>query len=300
MVKVLTEYIVKDNNIPVIITTHSPTTVISCEGTSIYKMERGNSIPQPVPMQEAIEILTSDIPFLKISTEKRRQVFVENQNDVMYYERISNIYSCLKGLPSEPKFISTRKSKNEGSNCSDVIALVNGLSKDGNDQVYGIIDRDVKNQSTDKILVLGNGERYAIENYILDPLLIGLLCIRERKQEPNYFGITAFSTTPDIKPKLTEKDAQKIVDKVLGDLNLNSGNSVKYMLYNGWSLNISDDFNNKQGHKLETLYKEKYPFLKSLSKNQEGVLKTEIINRVINDYPQFAPIGIIETLRKIK
>lgn len=263
-------------------------------------MVRGNSIPQPVPMQEAIEILISDIPFLRISTEKRKNVFVENQNDVNYYEQISNIYSRLEDLPSEPKFISTRKSKNEGSNCSDVIALVNGLSKNGNDQVYGIIDRDVKNQSTDKIFVLGNGERYAIENYILDPLLIGLLCIREIKKDPNYFGITAFSTTPDIKTKLTEEDAQKIVDKVLEDLDLNLGNSVDYMLYNGWSLNISDEFNNKQGHELETLYEEKYPFLKSLSKNQEGVLKTEIINKVINDYPEFAPIGIIETLRKIQ
>ena len=299
MVKVLTEHIVKDNNIPVIITTHSPTTVISCEGTAIYKMERNNSIPQPIPMQEALEILTSDIPFLRISTEKRKNVFVENQNDVNYYEQITNIYSNKEQLPSEPKFISTRKSKHSGSNCGDVIVLVNGLSQNGNDQVYGIIDRDEKNQSTGKILVLGNGERYSIENYILDPLLMGLFCIRERKQETNYFGITAFTATPDIKTKLTAEDAQKIVDKVLEDLSLNSNNLVDYKLYNGWILKISTEFNNKQGHDLETLYEEKYAFLKSFSKNQEGVLKKEVIDRIINDYPEFAPVGIIETLKKI-
>jgi ABC-type multidrug transport system ATPase subunit len=297
MVKVLKENIVEENNIPVIITTHSPTTVIASEGTAIYKMERGNCIPQSIPIQEAVEILTCDIPFLKISTEKRRQVFVENQNDVNFYEKLINIYSKKEELPSEPKFISTRKSKHSGSNCSDVIELVNKFSEYGNDTIYGIIDRDINNTSKGNLLVLGEGARYAIENYILDPLLMGILFIRETNKNFAYFGITILNSYPDL-DKLDESNAQIIVNKVLEDLELQSQNFIDYKLYNGWKLKISKEFNDKQGHDLEELYKTKYPFLKVY--HQEGDLKKAVIDKVINDYPQYAPKDIIETIKKIK
>ena len=297
MVKVLKEHIVGENNIPVIITTHSPTTVIASEGTAIYKMVRGNSIPQSIPVQEAVEILTCDIPFLKISTERRRQVFVESQNDVNFYEKLLNIYSRIEQLPSEPKFISTRKSKHSGSNCSDVIELVNKFSEYGNDTIYGIIDKDINNTSKENILVLGDGTRYAVENYILDPLLMGLLFIREAKKDFTYFGITNLNSYSDM-GKLDENNAQIIINKILEDLILQPSNFIDYELYNGWNLKISKEFNDKQGHTLEELYKTKYPFLNVY--HQEGDLKKVVIDKVINDYPQYAPKDIIKTMRKIK
>jgi len=76
MIKILNDQIVKLSGIPAIITSHSPTTIISSDGISIYQMERGNSIPNKISVQKAVELLSSDIPFLKISNDKRRQVFV--------------------------------------------------------------------------------------------------------------------------------------------------------------------------------------------------------------------------------
>ena len=67
MVKVLKENIVEENSIPTIITTHSPTTVIASEGSSIYQLIRGNGAPIKASVQDAVEILSGDIPFLKIS-----------------------------------------------------------------------------------------------------------------------------------------------------------------------------------------------------------------------------------------
>ena len=78
MIDILKKNIVKENDIPVIIATHSPTTVIASEGISIYQLERGSNIPSKISAQAAVELLSSDIPFLKISTDKRRQVFVES------------------------------------------------------------------------------------------------------------------------------------------------------------------------------------------------------------------------------
>lgn len=295
MVNILNTNIVIENKIPVIISTHSPTTVIASEGVSIFQLVRGTNIPTKIPTQEAVEMLSSDIPFLRISTDKRRQVFVESKYDVNYYELLTNIYSRIETLPSEPIYLPARTSM--GSNCTDVINIVKSLSTNGNDQVYGIIDWDSTNATTGNILVLGENERYAIENYLLDPLLMGLLFIRERKLNFSDFGLAAYATYSEVN-KLIQEDAQLILNKVLQDLGLLSTNLLDNKLQNGWIVKISAEFNHHQGHDLETLYKSKYPFLNAYHK--EDTLKKDIIEKVINDYPQFTPIQIFETIKKIK
>jgi len=183
-----------------------------------------------------------------------------------------------------------------GLNCTDVIEVVNNLTRNGNDQIYGIIDWDTSNSSNGKVIVLGEGIRYAIENYLLDPLLMGLLFIRETQVNITAFGglsINAYSQVNQITPS----DAQIIIDKVLSDLKLQSGNLIQYTTYNNWTLNISKEFCIYQGHDLETLYKSKYPFLNV--HQREDSLKKDVIEKVINDYPEFAPKEIIETIMKI-
>lgn len=295
MVDVLNKNIVLENKIPTVISTHSPTTIIASEGISIYQMIRGNNIPTKIPIQQAVEILSSDIPFLKISNDKRRQVFVESKYDVNYYELLTNIYSRIESLPSEPVYLPARTSN--GSNCTDVIDIVNNLSSNGNDQIYGIIDWDNTNIPKGRIVVLGEKERYAIENYILDPLLMGLLFLRERKLSFSDFSINGYANYSDIN-KLTQTDAQFIVNNVLNELSLYSANKKPYYLQNGWKLNVSVEFNLHQGHDLETLYKSKYAFLNSYQR--EDALKKDVIEKVINDYPNYAPRQLFETIMKIK
>jgi ABC-type multidrug transport system ATPase subunit len=295
MVDVLNKNIVLDNKIPTVISTHSPTTIIASNGISIYQMIRGNNIPTKIATQQAVELLSSDIPFLKISNDKRRQVFVESKHDVNYYELLTNIYSRLETLLAEPIYLPARTSN--GSNCTDVIEIVTNLSKHGNEQVYGIIDWDGANPGNDRIIVIGENERYAIENYLLDPLLMGLLFIRERKLNFSDFNLSIYTNYSDIS-KLTQTDAQQIVDKILSDLGLFSTNIKPSLLQNGWTLNISQEFNMHQGHDLENLYKTKYAFLK-IYQREDG-LKKDVIEKVINDYPNYTPIQIFETIKKIK
>lgn len=295
MVDILNKNIVIENKISTVITTHSPTTIIASDGISIYQMIRGNNIPTKIATQQAVELLSSDIPFLKISNDKRRQVFVESKYDVNYYELLTNIYTRIETLPSEPLYLPARTSN--GSNCTDVIDVVTNLTKNGNDQVYGIIDWDNTNTSKDRLIVLGYNERYAIENYLLDPLLMGIFFLRERKLSFSDFVLSTYSNYSDIN-KLKASDAQLIVNKVLNDLGLLSSNLTSYHLQNGWTLNISKEFNLYQGHDLEALYKSKFPFLKSYQR--EDLLKKDIIEKVINDYPDFTPRQIFETILKIK
>lgn len=294
MVNILKKNIVEENNIPTIITTHSPTTVVAAEGISIYQLARGNNKPKKIPTQKAVEILSGDIPFLKISTERRRQVFVESKYDVTYYELLTNIYGRIETFPSEPIYIPARTSN--GSNCTDVISVVENLFSNGNDQIYGIIDWDLTNVSKDRIIVIGEKDRYAIENYLLDPLLMGLLMIRENKIQITDFGELSVSTYPQLN-NLTEEDAQKVIDKILSNLELESENKVTYKTFNGWELQITNEFNQHQGHELEKLYKTKFPFLNSYQK--EDALKKDVIEKIINDYPEFSPLALSETIMKI-
>jgi hypothetical protein len=294
MVNVLKKNIVEENDIPTIITTHSPTTVVAAEGISIYQLERGDNKPKKIPTQKAVELLSGDIPFLKISTERRRQVFVESKYDVIYYELLTNIYSRIETFPAEPIYIPARTSN--GSNCQDVIDVVSNLYSNGNDQIYGIIDWDLTNNSSDRIIVLGDAERYAIENFLLDPLLMGILMVRENKIPISDFGSISVDTYP-LFGELNEEDAQLIIDKILTDLELNSDDKVKYKTFIGWELFLTEEFTTYQGHELELLYKKKFPFLNSYQR--EDSLKKDVIEKVINDYPEFAPSTLSETIMKI-
>ncbi|WP_417201512.1 ATP-binding protein [Bizionia sp.] len=295
MVRILKENIVEQNKIPTVISTHSPTTVISSEGISIYQLIRGDSGPTKIPVQEAVEMLSSDIPFLRISTEKRRQVFVESKYDVTYYELLLNIYGRLVSFASEPIFIPARTSN--GSNCTDVIEVVKNLHSNGNEQIYGIIDWDLSNTSDDRILVLGENDRYAIENYLLDPLLVGLLTIRENKIPTTDFSGLSITTYAQA-INLNQVDCQLIIDKMLNDLGVQSSNRIKYKTFNGWELETTKEFNEHQGHDLETLYKTKFPFLNAYQR--EDALKKDIIEKVINDHPKLAPIELSEIIMKVK
>lgn len=259
----------------------------------LYIINRENA-PIKTTTSSAVEELSSKIPFLRMSNEKRRQVFVESKHDVKYYESLVNIILKKEVLQVEPIFLPARSS--DGSNCEDVKNLVKGLYENGNLDIYGIIDWDTHNVSEGRIIVLGEGQRYAIENYILDPLLMGLLFLREKKLTTRYFGVASFSTYIEING-MTQDDAQLIVDKVLADLCLQSPNKVPYNTCNGWILFLTSEFCNLQGHTLEELYKNKYPFLKCYTK--EDALKMDVIVKVIEEYYQFMPRDILYTIKSI-
>ncbi|MCD7915471.1 MAG: hypothetical protein LUG96_09650 [Tannerellaceae bacterium] len=98
---------------------------------------------------------------------------------------------------------------------------------------------------------------------------------------------------------MTKDDAQVIVDKVLEDLKLNTQNFASYKLYNQWELVCTTDFNKTQGHYLENLIKEVYPFLIPYA-NNEGALKVNIIKTIINDFPEFCPNDLFEAIKQIQ
>src|SRR5690606_8520162 len=124
------------------------------------------------------------------------QVFVESKYDVIYYEKLYQIFK--KKLTSEVSlnFIASgdiQKDKNgmAKSNCEQVIEITKLLRKGGNKFVWGIIDWDrrVQKPHNEYVKVLGWGKRYSIENFLFDPLIIAILLMSEKIKKPDFFGL---------------------------------------------------------------------------------------------------------------
>lgn len=296
LIDTIRDVIVREAGVSVIMTTHSPTTVAVANDDDLYEMNKAESKPIKISKQRAIALLTKDLDNVRLTTDNRRQVFVESKYDVGYYENILKLMN--KRFDSNICFLAPHN-KN-GSNCEDVIAITSQLVSLGNDLVYGIIDYDNKNESKGKIIVLGQESRYAIENYIFDPIYVGLLLIREgivTNETPNF----PFVKWSDIK-SVTDEVCQKIIDYVLSELELNNRAAISYKTISGKDFKINADFTACQGHELEGKILKKWPELNSIKRGrqEEHIMKDYILSKVIYEFPDFLPNDFMELFDKIK
>lgn len=286
--------IVNRAGVKVIVTTHNPTTVAIAPEDSIYKMDKEVGYPVKITQKQALSILTKELDNVRISTDPRRQIFVENQNDAEYYERIIRqlpaFHVQLQFLPPHTK---------NGCNCDDVKQIVQLLRNMGNDSVYGIIDYDNHNEESDSVYVLGGSKRYAIDNYIFDPIYVGFLLVRENILSTTEMGIGSYTFTK--LSQLSHDEIQSIVDYVSSELGLNSGETINYSAQNTMSFSISKDYFTIQGHELEDKIINKWPKLNSIKrgKHDERIFKIFMLDYIINEYPEFLSIDFIETFNKI-
>ncbi len=294
LLKSINESIVQKAGVKVVISTHSPTTVALSEEFWLYQMEYGQ-YPHKVTKKHALNILLKDLEPLRVSVENRRQIFVESRNDVGYYE---NIYPLLpkKGV-IVPQFLPA--STKNGSNCQDVIEMVTALREKGNDLVYGIIDFDNHNSDEDNIFVLGEGKRYAIDNYVLDPLYVALLLIREKKDtfedvEQN-IKFTSLHNAPD-------ELLQGIIYSVCSKIGFVATDEVNYGVLCGKTFNVKKEYFTIQGHELEEKIMNRWPQLNSVKRGrkEENVFKDYMIENVISEYPEFLSVDFVKILGKLK
>lgn len=287
------EYIVKKAGIKVIISTHSPTTVAISPEDSIYSMNKNISRPEKISKEQAINILTQDLDNIRLSFENRRQVFVESKYDVQYYTRIFKFISYP--FKTSPQFLPPKSGN--CSNCDEVSNIVNELRRLGNDLVYGIKDFDNKNHSSDYILILGEEKRYAIDNYIFDPIYVAFLLIRENILETENIGLS--STTFVTLSQLKDDEIQCLIDYIIKELGLSSENTIEYMVQCGKQFHATKEYFFIQGHELEDKIKNKWPKLKSIAKGGDNVLKNYILDTVFKNYPQFISVDFVELFKHI-
>ncbi|WP_429025984.1 ATP-binding protein [Aeromonas veronii] len=296
LIETLRDIVVSKAGVQVVITTHSPSTVAMCPDNSLFEISRDTKKPEMISISRGLEVLTDGIPHLKISTDDRRQIFVESKLDVIYFQRLHQIISRFSTIGYTPIFLEPHSGT---SNCTDVQSIANRLHESGSDLVRGIIDWDGKNIDKHPIYVLGGGNRYAIENYVLDPLFLGLALVRLGKRRLSDFSIPHLHTYIDA-AKVTNEEAQRISDYITQIAGISNASTADCELHNGWVLKLPTEFLMMRGHDWETSVLSCIPELNAIcSRNGDAGLKLGIM-QVIEEYPQFLSTDISRTLLALK
>lgn len=296
LIETLREVVVEKAGVRVVITTHSPSTVAMCPDNALFEMNRDTKKPEVVSIAQALDVLTEGIPHLRISMEERRQIFVESKFDVLYFQKLHQITTRHASIGYTPIFLEPHSGS---SNCTDVEAITSKLHEAGNDLVRGIVDWDCSKTDKYPVYVLGGGKRYAIENYILDPIFIGLALVRHGKRSLNSFGINNLHSYVEA-AKLSNEDAQKIVDHIIGVAKVPLTPNEPCDLQNGWRISLPVDFLRMRGHNWESLLLSSLPELNAISRRLgDSGLKLGVL-QIIEEFPQFLSIDIHNTFLSIK
>lgn len=192
---VISEVLVGQYGVRVIMTSHSPSTVALAPDGAVFQLERGSSRITPISSRaEITSLLTAGLVTVSRTT---KYCFVEDDRDVEFYNAVWDILTDFgpsrdqRALQASPTiaFIAVsvgKGSEKVGGGSSIVTKWVDKLDGDPLDRAFfGIIDRDDHNQPSKRVSVLG---RYSIENYLLDPINLYALLL-ENNAAPHIPGL---------------------------------------------------------------------------------------------------------------
>lgn len=300
LIEVLEGSFVKCYRINVLFTTHSPSTIALAPEYSIYQLQNGPTTKlTKISKDEALKILTSFIPTLSIDYHNHRQVFVESPTDVNYYQTVFNKRNQQGDLHYKLYFISNAAGK---GNCSQVYDIVRSLRMAGNRTAYGIADWDSANLPTDEIYVHGEGERYSVENFIVDPfyVAIALMHLNNAHDICRKVGLNLSDNEYLIGEKRNE-ELQTIADKFFKEIQkvlpaLNAEQEVTLNYFNNKDIRVPCWFVIDRGHEIVERLKKVFPALQKF--RNEGDFQQVLINIMSKCYP-FVPKSSVELIEKL-
>lgn len=300
LLDVVDNLFVKEMRLKVIMTTHSPTTIALAPEDSIYLMQRrGPDRIVKISQNLAISKLSIGIPTLSVKLEDRRQVFVESENDEILFSGIYEISRHNGRSGISLNFI--KSGLGDKGDCLAVKHVVKSLLQSGNTNIYGIIDRDESNNEPDHkhVFILGQGERYAIENFLLDPFMIGYFLLKNYWISPERLGLLSDINHISL-IDASEEMVQQVTDGVTSLLKPPDGadNNVHACSYqNGKKVNIPKWYLNIKGHDLEDMWINEINKFKSFTR--EPKVKGELVRSAYIDLPGFVPLAFSQVFDRI-
>lgn len=303
---VIKNVFVKEKNINVIITTHSPTTIALSDEESIFVITNAGAKITKTNKDAALKILTEGVPSFSIQYENRRQIFVESPYDVEYYEQLYSIYGSSLESEISLHFIASGDVQKDKfgiakNSCDIVIEITNLMRSAGNKFIWGIIDFDNKNKSTEFVKILGEGNRYSTENYFLDPLLIAILLLIDGIETGTNLGFNndeSYINIPSFNNVRLQTIVDYILDKIKQHITHEKNDLIDCELVNGNFLKLPSWFLYSQGHDLEVAIKKAFP---GLNKYQgEKDLKIAVIKKVIAIFKGLASKDLLNILLVIQ
>lgn len=291
------EVLVNKHQISVIMTTHSPTTVALFDEDGIFEMNADGPSLVEISKDRALSILTAGVPTVSISYNQINQVFVESETDAVV---LSGLYQTMKSSLTSERSVQFIKSgrrsasgSEENAGCARVKSVVQDLRAAGVNTVFGLIDWDGKNAPEEGILVLCEGNRYSIENLILDPVLVISLLAKEFTDfaksrellvdDETFVGLTSWN----------QGRWQAAADRFMRIVGMQAEERVPVVYRNGMTLDFARSYLERKGHDLADLICEKIPPL--LGKQQQGKLESSIVRNVVPEVKDLLP-GEIQSL----
>ncbi|MFS8182140.1 AAA family ATPase [Pseudovibrio denitrificans] len=302
LLNVIKNTIIKKMGIPVILTTHSPTTVALADDEALFLMQATEPRLIKTDKQHALDVLTIGVPTMSISFEDRRQIYVEAEIDARIYEALYNIYRDQLNASNSPVFINAgrrkydddgKKASNIGGGHAAVTDHVAKLRNAGVATVMGVIDWDGSNlgQKDCGIHVFCENQRYTLENFIFDPVLLIVKIIRDDREKSQEVGLNPQGCAATKLREWKQEDWQNAVDLLQGwvfDNPCLESIPIKYL--NGMILEVRKDYLQMNGHVLEKILRKKLEHL-GLKRDK---LSIYLVSKVLPEYDQLFPEYILD------
>lgn len=304
LIEIVNDVLVKEEGLSVIFVTHSPSTVAVSPDDSVHLLAAATNIISKESKRRAIATLTAEIPTLSIDYSGRRQVFVESGTDADRYSRLYQILAPRMATERSLAFIGVGHRSNKAetnAGCDQVVSTVKALAREGNISVLGLIDWDKSNDGDARVLVLGKGARYAIENFLLDPLLIAACLVSIGKHVGTLSTLTkadTFVRFPEIDHQRLQGAVDEIQRKVLAKLGVvDPPTTVAGRYLGGLTMELDERYLHYQGHKLEAAVQEVFPALKAF--HQPNLLMLDIIDSVLLNHPDLCPVELLTAMEDL-
>jgi AAA domain, putative AbiEii toxin, Type IV TA system len=314
LLQVISDVLIRGQGVHCIMTTHNPATVALARSACFYKMSQEEPRLAACTSEVAIRHLSVGLPTLTVAVENRRVVWVESDYDVDAMDLITKSLGNRIEGPFVPvyqsvgfKAVEGRADTEQSGGKTRVKQVVKLLSEAGITAVRGLIDSDSTGLAPTQpgVFRLTDGERYSIENVLLDPLLVGLLIVREhmncRGLNRAAFGLSEQGTFGQL--ALTDSAAlQGVIDKVIETVGLPDGvvkgfENEKVVLLNEAIVELPKWFLEIQGHEWFNHLRSKLDCLGRWG--TESALMCGIARFVLADEPEVITKAAVTTIQHL-
>lgn len=290
LLRLVSDLIVEGLGVPVIMTTHSPTTVALADEASTYLMSRtGSPRLAKVTKDAALRSLLVGVPTLSVRADHRRTVLVESPVDERRYSQMHTLLAARIGSERSLQFMAAGGTANTNG-CDAVIDLVGRLRKNGNDLVFGLIDRDYRSKEPETGIVF-DASRHSIENVLLDPLPLALLMLEDRHKR--LIGQFPDMTTTSIRPEQAQELVNWLTAAVAHDDYDTTERTTAYA--DGLELQVQAFWFELRGHDLNDRLLQVFPELKS----HRQLLGDHVISHAWFNHPWAVPRAIVDVFERL-
>lgn len=302
LLKTIQNVLVRDKNVAVILTTHSPSTVALAPEEAIYSMNPSGPRLEKISKSSALSLLTTGVPTLSVSFDGRRQIFVESRTDANLYD---SLYQRYKGhLNSERSLVFIEVGRRDESGveknagCVQVMRLVDNLSSGGNSSVFGLVDWDGERKPSDRLHVLSPGIRDGLESLLFDPVLLVATIARENlafgkdkrifDSEDSYISISTWNSA-------RWQRAIDVLQNIVLEPSQSTRESIEVQYVNGMTLSVAKEYLHLDDHELEKNIINLFGFLQPKNR-RAGDLMRYVADTILVDHPFLLPKDLLVTL----